>query len=638
MSARLEQPVIGYRIWLTARDALCALDGTPWALGDVKGRCRRHPEHSAPELECGCGVYALHRPPPTVPEGCALGAVVAWGSLALHADGFRAEHARPVALAKTPSVASGLLVCLAKRHSIPLVEVELLPSVAQEFGAAVAAEQHPLDRATLLGRAAAAISRRENCLPAPGLPDLTPESFGHRVIACVSRARQAPDLAALLRSAWHSSDRPDIAGLAPTALKRLREEAMRELVHRPSVPADETRQLLHLLNVSHGSVPDALRTMVDQGRADAIPTGFLLSRFVMAQMPALARERAREILQRSSGLLPMGVEEGMLLLEPELDDRELESLLPRMGSSSDLDRLLRQTVRRGPHIAIAALRSGGISAVAAAEILGRSARPMLLRHLRRNPYLFRPKRSSPLRAMVGDQELRLAARRALTLSSDATDLLLALKLLPGDEARSGLRRAIRSINGLRPGASDDLRTRAWNLVCSGILVGLLDLDTVRGALGDRSLGLTNHVLLLRAHPTADPARADRLWESADLRPRFAVDVLRATGPRKDALVRRAVQDANTARSSNAAAARLAAAMVVTADADVGPLGPVDWLALDEDQPTTIRALAAWMSGCGLDLDDPLHHRYQEWVEQRAPGLDDPVAELLSGGGRNHAIL
>ena len=264
---------------------------------------------------------------------------------------------------------------------------------------------------------------------------------------------------------------------------------------------------------------------------------------------------------------------------------------------------------------------------------------MLLRHLRHSPFLFRmTKGSFPLRAMVGDQELRLAGRRALTLSSEATDVLLALKLLPGDEARSGLRRAIRSINGLRPGASHDLRTRAWNVVCSGSLVGLLDLDTVRGALGDKSLGLTNHVLLLQAHPTADPLLASRLWESAGLTPRFAVDVLRATGRQKNALVRRAVQDANTARASNAAAARLAAAVVVTADADVGPLGPLGWLALDGEQPATVRALAAWMSGCGLDLDDPLHHRYQEWVDQRAPGLDDPVPELLGGGWRNDAIL
>jgi hypothetical protein len=58
--------------------------------------------HSSPHEACQCGIYAYHTPGPRSWFGEAYwceGVVSAWGRLVVHADGFRAEHARVEALA-----------------------------------------------------------------------------------------------------------------------------------------------------------------------------------------------------------------------------------------------------------------------------------------------------------------------------------------------------------------------------------------------------------------------------------------------------------------------------------------------------------------------------------------------------------
>jgi hypothetical protein len=58
--------------------------------------------HSSPHEACQCGIYAYHSPGPRSWFGEAHwceGVVSAWGRLVVHADGFRAEHARVEALA-----------------------------------------------------------------------------------------------------------------------------------------------------------------------------------------------------------------------------------------------------------------------------------------------------------------------------------------------------------------------------------------------------------------------------------------------------------------------------------------------------------------------------------------------------------
>jgi len=58
--------------------------------------------HESPDEACQCGIYAYHTPGPRSWFGEAFwceGVVSAWGRLVVHADGFRAEHARVEALA-----------------------------------------------------------------------------------------------------------------------------------------------------------------------------------------------------------------------------------------------------------------------------------------------------------------------------------------------------------------------------------------------------------------------------------------------------------------------------------------------------------------------------------------------------------
>ncbi len=67
----------------------------------LKAHCLHH-DHPAPASACDCGIYAWHPSeahaafvfPPADWRGSVTGVVEAWGALDVHADGFRAEHAR----------------------------------------------------------------------------------------------------------------------------------------------------------------------------------------------------------------------------------------------------------------------------------------------------------------------------------------------------------------------------------------------------------------------------------------------------------------------------------------------------------------------------------------------------------------
>jgi hypothetical protein len=58
--------------------------------------------HASPHEDCQCGIYAYYTPGPRSWFGEAYwceGVVSAWGRVIVHADGFRAEHARVEAIA-----------------------------------------------------------------------------------------------------------------------------------------------------------------------------------------------------------------------------------------------------------------------------------------------------------------------------------------------------------------------------------------------------------------------------------------------------------------------------------------------------------------------------------------------------------
>lgn len=97
--------------------------------------------HPAPGAGCSCGIYAWH--PSNAVDAMAIepgllcgegslptnvtGVIEAWGRVEVHADGFRAEHARPVTLfaeADAPAERRRMIECLAKAYRATVVEVE----------------------------------------------------------------------------------------------------------------------------------------------------------------------------------------------------------------------------------------------------------------------------------------------------------------------------------------------------------------------------------------------------------------------------------------------------------------------------------------------------------------------------------
>jgi hypothetical protein len=108
----------GVRVWSIVWDGEGHLggsvQGSRWEPGGEATRARcltvAHGDHSPPEPNCGCGLYAIHprvAGPNDLPGlgigGSSLhavaGIVEAWGRVEVYGRGFRAEYARPLALA-----------------------------------------------------------------------------------------------------------------------------------------------------------------------------------------------------------------------------------------------------------------------------------------------------------------------------------------------------------------------------------------------------------------------------------------------------------------------------------------------------------------------------------------------------------
>jgi hypothetical protein len=165
-------PVAGYRTWWidddgqlwprTSKAAMMRrLGSEPWAIGTTHARCLLEgagpSSHPAPANGCMCGLYGWHSPK-TALDACraasdlVAGAIVAWGDLQVHAAGFRAEHARPVALAlpveprrlrRFRRTTLEPLRRASERYGIPLVAAEGLADEASEHGAALPASALP---------------------------------------------------------------------------------------------------------------------------------------------------------------------------------------------------------------------------------------------------------------------------------------------------------------------------------------------------------------------------------------------------------------------------------------------------------------------------------------------------------------
>jgi hypothetical protein len=170
----LIEPVLGYRVW-RVRDGLLHpwCQHGPWPAGEAQpARClSTGTTHAAPASGCHCGFHALHsldaklgsfsaREYATSADGRHMGvfgrvqgwvgwvagAVVAWGRLEVHANSFRAEYAKPVAIIRGPN--QRMCDEVARRYSCALVPIENVEAVARRYGRGVPEVLRPLPENT----------------------------------------------------------------------------------------------------------------------------------------------------------------------------------------------------------------------------------------------------------------------------------------------------------------------------------------------------------------------------------------------------------------------------------------------------------------------------------------------------------
>lgn len=143
--------MLGFRFWTLDGHRLASQNHIfgGWEIGENHAVCQRdvftmvaadRAAHRAPDPDCACGLYALHSCPERVGLGSTsvFGAVLAWGHIEVHHNGFRAEHAEPVLLGYDPTQ--------------PYRHVEILKAVGGEFGVPVVDVDELEDRALWLGK------------------------------------------------------------------------------------------------------------------------------------------------------------------------------------------------------------------------------------------------------------------------------------------------------------------------------------------------------------------------------------------------------------------------------------------------------------------------------------------------------
>jgi small neutral amino acid transporter SnatA (MarC family) len=142
------EAAIGYREWVVEGQRLrsSAAVGVEWTPGTNTARCYGYGAcEPAPGQHCDCGLYAVYEPPqPGDIDPClfdqavlVIGAVAAWGDIQGHRDGFRAQHARIVALAYPPQAGPqtiARLVPVARRFEVELVALGELAAAAAQHG------------------------------------------------------------------------------------------------------------------------------------------------------------------------------------------------------------------------------------------------------------------------------------------------------------------------------------------------------------------------------------------------------------------------------------------------------------------------------------------------------------------------
>lgn len=158
----LIEPVVAFRSWRvvdgglrsvylpvfwTERDvtATCMGDEAP----DADASRSAPPGHSAPDRGCTCGVYAYYGPDmnfPTVDYRGVVGIVSLWGSIELHEEGMRAQHARVEALALYSRWTTRQIDAvrdIARDLDVDLVDLDEIEEAAGRYGRHISRELVP---------------------------------------------------------------------------------------------------------------------------------------------------------------------------------------------------------------------------------------------------------------------------------------------------------------------------------------------------------------------------------------------------------------------------------------------------------------------------------------------------------------
>ena len=194
-------PAIGYRLWyadlydgLTRFRLQSLLAETLWPFRErLEASCERRlaarahwrlrqlgvPRHPAPASDCSCGAHAYHDLESMMLQVQRLGhfrplgdrrilvggAVLSWGKLVIHPEGFRAQFARPLALClvdpTAPPSARDQVGRVAAAYAVPALDVRYLVAHASEFGTSYKPEPSPSGLRQQLKRLSALVARRK---------------------------------------------------------------------------------------------------------------------------------------------------------------------------------------------------------------------------------------------------------------------------------------------------------------------------------------------------------------------------------------------------------------------------------------------------------------------------------------------
>jgi hypothetical protein len=136
-------PLYGLRTWTVVGAAGAERLSGPqrggtWPTGGtwLEAGCGESADHAAPAPGCHCGIHAYHPSRAAAARVLAVrrqlpGVVAGSGEIEVHADGFRAQRARPHAFVLAPGRNPALVERLAAAYGVPVVEARDAAALAR---------------------------------------------------------------------------------------------------------------------------------------------------------------------------------------------------------------------------------------------------------------------------------------------------------------------------------------------------------------------------------------------------------------------------------------------------------------------------------------------------------------------------